>query len=389
MRTTFVTPFTAGPLKDPQRRPTATAPLDANVKPARTDVLLVGFDFGTNTSCLKACNPGSTDLLVNETIPTVVGYASEGIVENLLPGNARVLYGQAALKNRLYLRLVPPLADGVVDDLAAAQDFAAHLKQVVNAPAGSEVRAVVGLPANSDRTAQENLCLAVQGLFDRIILIPEPFLAALGYRDETKLSDPAYIDPVRNSLIVDIGAGTSDLCLVQGYYPTPEDQMCLAFAGDKVDMLLDEAIRKAYPDVQLSLVKVREIKEQYSYVGKLDGPVNVNVVIGGKMRKLDLGEPIGRACDQLLQRVVEGVKTMIGRVSADSVAEMMQNILITGGGSRIRNFDSEVQRLLVEDGYEKPRVTAVGEHYKEYVARGALVAARQARENQWQRLTRA
>ena len=52
--------------------------------------------------------------------------------------------------------------------------------------------------------------------FDGILLIPEPFLAALGMRDEGKLNDPDYKDPVSNSLFIDIGAGTTDFCIVQG-----------------------------------------------------------------------------------------------------------------------------------------------------------------------------
>ena len=45
------------------------------------------------------------------------------------------------------------------------------------------------------------------------------FLAALGMRDESRLGDPDYCDPVSNSLFVDIGAGTTDFCIVQGYLP--------------------------------------------------------------------------------------------------------------------------------------------------------------------------
>ena len=48
--------------------------------------------------------------------------------------------------------------------------------------------------------------------------------------------------------------------------------------------------------------------------------------------------------------------------------------------------DAELQRLLTEEGFENPRVKLVGERYKEFVARGALKAARQARENQWQQV---
>jgi len=387
MRTTFVTPLTAETAKEMQSRKAAPlAPGEAAPKPPRGESLLAGLDFGTNTSCLKAVYIGTNELVVNEIIPTVIGYVKEGIVENLWQGNAKVLYGQQAMNNRLYLRLVSPLVEGVVDDLPAAQDFARHLRGLINAPPGTEVRAVVSLPANADRAARESMCQALAGLFDKVILIPEPFLAALGYRDESRLSDPAYLDPVRNSLIVDSGAGTTSACLVQGYFPTAEDQLSIPFAGDKVDQLLAEAIRKNYPDVNLSKVKVREIKEQHAYVGKLENPVIVNLVIGGKLRKLDLGEAIGKACEQLLQRILQAVKSLIAQASTDSVAELMQNIILTGGSSRIRRLDSELQRLLTEDGYEKPRVQTVGENYKELVAKGALVAGRQAKENQWQSL---
>lgn len=386
MRTTFVTPFTSETARDLQRKAAPTPLPEPVTRPVKSDMLIAGFDFGTNTSCIKASYAGSTELVVNETIPSVVGYASEGIVENLLPGNVRVLYGQAALKNKLYLRLVSPLTDGVVEDMAAAQDFARYIRTIINPPQGAEVRAVVGIPANADRQARENLCAALVGLFDRIILIPEPFLAALGYRDEGRLSDPSYIDPVRNSLIVDIGAGTSDLCLVQGYFPTAEDQVSIPFAGDKVDASLAESLRKAYPDVTLSQIKIREIKEQNSYVGKVEAPISVNLVVGGKMRKLEAGEAVGKACETLLQRIAEAVKSVIARASTDSVGELLQNILLTGGGSRIRHIDTELQRLLVEDGFEKPRVQIVGENYKEFVCKGALVAARQAKEHQWQKL---
>jgi rod shape-determining protein MreB len=388
MRTTFVAPLTAETAKEIQRKAAQQTGHEPGAKPARTDLLLVGFDFGTNTSCLMAAYAGSADLVVNETIPTVVGYAKEGIVENLLPDNAKVLFGEMAMKHRMHVRLVAPLADGVVEDLAGARDFTWHLRRLINAPQGVEVRAVIGIPATASRAERETLSQAVLGLFHKVLLIPEPFLAALGHRDESRLADPAYPDPIRNALFVDIGAGTTSACLVQGYFPTGEDQLSIAFAGDKVDVLLSEAIDRSYPDMGLSLIRVRQIKEQYSYVGKPDNPIVVNLVVGGKMRKLDLGEAIGRACEQLLQRVLDAVKTLIAQASTDSVTELMQNIILTGGGSRIRHLDVELQRLLVEEGFEKPRVLVVGERYKELVAKGALVAARQAKENQWQALPR-
>jgi rod shape-determining protein MreB len=174
--------------------------------------------------------------------------------------------------------------------------------------------------------------------------------------------------------------------MVQGYYPTAEDQISFAFAGDKVDALIDAGIRKTYPDVQLSNLKIREIKEKHSYVGKAENPVVVSVIVGGKMRKLDVTAQIGAATEALLMEIYEAVKTLIVRANPDTVAELLENIVLTGGGSRIRNLDKELQRLLTEEGFEAPRVHVVGDGYKEFVAKGALKAARQAKETQWQQI---
>lgn len=359
---------------------------EGNPQSTERATLYVGFDWGTNKSCLKAGYAGNAGFAFEEIVPTVVGYAKEGIVDGLLPGNAQVLFGQQALKHRLHLNLVQPMVDGVVHSLPAARDFARHLRSLLATPTGTEIRAVIGVPANADAAARENVRQCVSGLFDRVLLVPEPFLAALGFRDESRLNDDAYVDPVRNSLFVDIGGGTTDVCLVQGYYPTADDQISLAFAGDRVDALFYDAIRKTYPDCELSPIKVREMKEQYSFVGKAAGPVVATVMVNGKSRKLDITEQLGTACGELLNVILETVKELISRASSDSVGELMQNIVLTGGGSRIRGLDTELQRLLAEEGYEQPVVRVGGDRYKEFVALGALKAARQARENQWQQV---
>ncbi len=354
--------------------------------PKTTSALLVGFDWGTNKSCVYVAKPGTSETAMTAVVPTLVGYANDGIVDGILPDNAKTLYGETAIKFRNHLRVVQPMVDGVIDDLSASRDFAKHLRSLITSEAGVELRAVIGMPANAERSARENLRQAVHGVFDRVILVPEPFLAALGYRDESQLGKDGYVDPVSNSLFVDIGGGTTDVCLVQGYYPTANDQISFAFAGDKVDALIADGIKKTYPDVQLSPHKIREIKEQHSFVGKAETPVIVSVVVGGKMRKLDVTDALAAATESLLHEIFEAVKALIVRANPDTVVDLMQNIILTGGGSRIKNLDKELQRLLAEEGYENPRVQVVGAAYKEYVAKGALKAARQAKESQWQQI---
>jgi rod shape-determining protein MreB len=347
--------------------------------------LLVGLDFGTNKSCIQATHPDSQDILCNHIVPSTVGYAKDGILEGILPGNALRFYGQEAIDHRLHLRLAAPLHEGVIAKAGAAKDFLRHLRSLIGHDQ-AEVRAVIGLPANADAAARENLCRIAGEVFDCIIPIPEPFLAALGMRDESRVAEPGYVDPVRNSLFVDIGAGTTDLCLVQGCYPNPEDQISLRFGGDKVDEMLHEAVCRTYPECDLSATMVRELKERVAFVGAVDEEVTAKVILSGKTKTLTITDQVRTVCESLLDRVFAAVQRLIARTPSDSVAELLGNIVLTGGGSRIRNFAPELQRRLFEEGYDNPKVVLAGEDDAEFVARGALKAARRARESQWQQM---
>jgi len=348
--------------------------------------VLVGFDLGTNTSCVLAGPAGSKDITVSKIIPTLVGYAREGLVDGIIEGNAKILYGEDAQNHRLQLRVVAPLENGIIAHRDAAADFVRRVRAVADPTGNAEVRAVIGVPANAEDSAREDIRACATGVFDRVLLIPEPFLAALGFRDDARLGQAGYVDPVKNSLFIDIGGGTTDVCLVQGYFPTPDDQISFAYAGDKVDQFIEDELQRIYPNNGLSRTTIRQLKEEHSYVGGSRKPIDVKVLIGGKGHTLELGDVIGRACNELLDRVYPALTTLIPRASSDSVAQLLQNIVITGGGSRIKGIDTVLQQRLTADGFESPKVRLAGEDYKRFVAVGALKAARAAREDQWQHL---
>ncbi len=355
-------------------------------RPGDRKRILVGFDLGTNASCVLASAAESKDLTVSKIIPTVVGYAREGLVDGIIANNATTLIGEEALNHRLQLKMIAPLEDGIIAQLDPARDFIHRVRAVIDPAGSAEIRAVIGVPANAGQPAKEDIRNCAAGVFDRVLLIPEPFLAALGFRDEARLGQPTYVDPVTNSLFIDIGGGTSDLCLIQGYFPTTEDQISLAFAGDSVDKLIEDDLQRTYPNNGLSRATIRQIKEEHSYVGPIRKPIDVKVLIGGKSHTLELGETIGRACNRLLDKIYPALTTLIARASSDSVAQLLQNIVITGGGSRIRGLDTVIQQKLTDDGFEAPKVRLAGADYKRFVAVGALKAARSAREDQWQHL---
>jgi len=370
--------------------PEVSAPaqvINSDAAPATAkNTLLVGLDWGTNTSSLMAAPLGSSETTVTEQIPTVVGYVPDHVLDGVIPGDAKRLFGRMALKYKAHLQVVRPLKGGVIADLEAAKLFAQHLRGILGEP--REVRAVIGMPASSDLEARENARNAVAGVFHKVIFVPEPFLAALGFRDESKLNDPKYNDPVLNSLYIDIGAGSSDVCLVQGHYPTVEDQMSMPFAGDAVDQIILDSALASYPDCGLTLPRIREIKEQFSFVQATEAgkPAVATVMVGGKAMKIDLTRAIQAGCEALLDRVYEMTRNLIACANPDTVTELLQNIIVTGGGSLIKGFGPALQARLAAEGFAAPKVTILGENYKVYVAKGALKAARHAKERQWQTL---
>ena len=136
-----------------------SAGANAVLEPVQTrssaEALLVGLDWGTNISSVVTSLRGSTETVTKELIPTVVGYAKDGVLPGVLPDDSKMHFGRMALKHKSNLTLVRPLRGGVIADTEAAADFARHLGSVLKA-GGREVRAVIGMPASSDLASRDN-----------------------------------------------------------------------------------------------------------------------------------------------------------------------------------------------------------------------------------------
>src|SRR6478735_9734227 len=106
--------------------------------------ILVGFDLGTNASCILAGPAEGKDATVSKVIPTIVGYAREGLVDGIIANNATTLIGEDALNHRLQLRMIAPLEDGIIAHAAPAKDFIQRVRAVVDPTGTAEIRAVIG-----------------------------------------------------------------------------------------------------------------------------------------------------------------------------------------------------------------------------------------------------
>lgn len=347
-------------------------------------VLRVGLDLGAHTSVFLAHDGEREVSTAPELTLSVVGYPKEGILPGVIPDGRRFLVGAEALAHKLYLDLVWPLekkSEGV--DPRAAKDFLNALCQRVTARAGCEMWAVVGRPAHASAENLRSIRQAVSGCFSRVLLLPEPFLAAIGMRDETRLADPTYQDPTRNSIVIDIGHATTDFCLVQGFLPGPKEMCSLPFGGNEVDRSICALVARRYPDAVMTPLAAMRLKAIHSFVGEPRERLVLNVPVEGRSCRIDVTDQMRAACEELMGRVVDHVAKLAAQIDPDAVELLMSNVILTGGGSLVRSLPEQVERRLHQMGFETARVRR-SEDPKRPVSRGALRVATTVRDDQWQ-----
>jgi len=333
-------------------------------------VLLAGIDLGTSRSSISASNGQ------RHVVDSFVGWPVDMVARKVMKKS--VVIGREALENRLMLDLHRPLERGLIKegsekDEAAVRELLVHLLGLVGADGdGQKVRAVVGVPAEALRVNKQALRNAMRGLTGSLMIVSEPFAVAYG------------MEALVHTMIIDIGAGTTDFCVMNGRYPTEEDQRTLTNAGDQIDEQLFKSIRDRHPLARFSIHMVREWKERWSFVGEPKERVIVTAPIDGKPTQIDITDELRAACEALVPPIVETMIDLLSRVEPEFQAKVRDNIILSGGGGLIRGLDEKLVQALKEVGGGRVRVVKdpvyVGSD-------GGLAIAGDAPETDWEKLS--
>ena len=273
------------------------------------NVLYVGIDLGTSRSSISASNGQKY------VVDSYVGWPADMVARKIV--KKEVLIGREAVDNRSMLDLHRPLERGLLKegsekDQEAVRQLLIHLLALAGVEqekrTEKQVRAVVGVPAEALRVNKQQLRNALHGLVDGLFIVSEPFAVAYG------------LEALLHALVVDIGAGTTDLCAMHGRYPTEDDQRTLLNAGDWVDDQLFKLIKSRHPDAHFSPYMVREWKEKHSFVGTTKKPVTVQAPVNGKPTDLDITDEIRAACEGLVPPIAE---TMIDLIASSSAGVLV------------------------------------------------------------------
>jgi rod shape-determining protein MreB len=342
--------------------------------PATNELLHVGIDLGTSRSAISASNGERF------VVDSFVGWPADMVARKVLKRS--VLIGHEAVANRTMLDLHRPLERGLLKegsekDVEAVRELLKHLLGLVGVASNGKidtgsVRAVVGVPAAALRTNKQYLRNAMKGIVDSLMIVSEPFAVAYG------------LDALLHTMIIDIGAGTSDFCVMKGRYPTEEDQRTLTIAGDSIDIQLLKLINERYPQANVTIFMVREWKEKASFVGDVADRVLVTAPVKGVPTELDITNEMKAACETLLGPTVETMLDLLSRVEPEFQERVRNNIILSGGGGLIRNLAKSLEDALKEVGGGK--VTYM-EDPVFIGSDGGLALALDAPDGDWEKLS--
>lgn len=332
----------------------------------QSESLYLGIDLGTSRCAVASSNRR------REWVESYVGWPKDFISRKAL--GKSIFFGTEALDHKMSLDLYRPFEHGVIKQGTARDDesvlaLIGHLFELAEPADGEQVHAAVGVPAEALKTNRSAIKDAVSRHAAKLMIVSEPFAVAYG------------LGLLNDAVIVDIGAGTIDVCTMHGTLPGEEDQRTIWTAGDHIDDQLLALLSEQHPDVRFTLETVRQAKEEISFVGESDGEFELEVPVGGKLRGYEITASMKRACESILPAIVETTMELIGRFDSNYQDRLRGNIVLAGGGSQIRNIAPTLEAAFRE--YGRSRVTCV----KDPVfagADGALALAKDSPARYWE-----
>ena len=319
---------------------TAEATAQDGTKPdKRHGVLYLGIDLGTSRTSVSASNG------VRETIASVVGYPKDVVARKLLKKD--VLFGDEAMEKRLSLKFYRPLEHGVLKasdgsdgeaqgNLQAARDLIREAIRRAKPRKDELIYAVVGVPAQASIRNKEAIIEAARESVDSMMLCSEPFSVAYG------------LEMLDDVLVIDIGAGTTDLCRMHGTMPEESDQITNTFAGDHIDKELYQRLREKCKGASFTQQMVKAIKERYSSVADQMEPAITELPVDGKPVQFDVTEEVRAACRSIVAPIVEGLRKLISTFDPEFQHRLKDRVLLAGGGSMIKGLDSAIAKEMRE-----------------------------------------
>jgi rod shape-determining protein MreB len=342
----------------------------------KRETFYVGMDLGTFQTSILASNAK------RGSFHTAVGWPRDHVARAMLGRD--VIFGEDVVQQRLALDVVRPFAKGALKFVATEHDaeqlerhkhaarlLVEHAVSLVAPPTGAAIYGVIGAPSLATSENKHVLIEAARESLDAVVLAAEPFTVAYG------------MDQLTDIVVVDIGAGTIDICPLYGAYPKDEEQVTIPLGGDTVDEHFLQLLHQQFPEAQVTLNMAREIKEKFGFVHDVNESAVIHLPVDGRPQPFDVTEPLKEACGRLVDPIIDGLREVIAKFDPEFQQKILKTVLLAGGGSQLKGLDQ-----LVAKGLEPFGTSSVQRVYdcRFAGASGALKLAMNMPDTYWEEL---
>ncbi|MBB5717332.1 rod shape-determining protein MreB [Stakelama sediminis] len=299
----------------------------------------MAIDLGTVNTLVHVRGRG---IVLNE--PSVVALETESGFQRVraIGADAKLMLG----KTPDNIRTVRPLRDGVIADIDTAEQM---IKYFIDKAHGGKSRLprhpeiVLSVPSGATMVERRAIRQAADKAgASKVHLIEEPMAAAIGAGLPVR-------DPI-GAMVVDIGGGTTEVAVLslEGLaYSTS-----VRVGGDKLDEAIVAHIRRKH-NLMVGESTAERIKmaiggAQLPYDGG-DGEimhVKGRDLVRGMPSEIEVSQrEIVEALSETVGQIVHAVRTALEHTEPELAADLCdQGIVMTGGGSLLRNIDAELSQ---------------------------------------------
>lgn len=291
----------------------------------------IGIDLGTANTLVFIPKKG---VVINE--PSVVAVSRDENTVLAVGNEAREMIGRTPETIVAYR----PLRDGVIADYRVTE---AMLRYFINKASGKmrffRPEVMVSVPAGVTSTERRAVIEATMHAGAKAAyVVKEPVLAAIGAG--IPINEPS------GHMVVDIGGGTSDIAVISlgGIVASTSVKV----AGNKLDQAISDYIKRNY-NLAIGDRTAEEIKIKIGSAVPVDDQ-SLKMEIRG--RDLMSGLPkvveihsaeVTDAIGDELDEIIRAVKAVLHDTPPELAADVMdKGIVMTGGGSLLRNIDELV-----------------------------------------------
>jgi rod shape-determining protein MreB len=292
----------------------------------------IGIDLGTTNVLVYVRGKG---IVLNE--PSVVAYSASDSRVLAVGSKAREMIGRTPGR----ITVTRPMRDGVIADYLITE---AMLRSFIRSVCGrfSIFKPVVMICIPAGVTNVESRAVvdaATQAGAKDAFLIPEPLAAAIGAN--IPISSPS------GNMVVDIGGGTTEAAVIA------LNDIVVArstrVGGNKIDELIATYVRRKY-NLMIGERTAEEIKVQIGSALPLARELEIEIkgmhqVDGLPRTRVITSQEVTEAIGDALAAIVDTVKKVLEQAPPELAADVMdRGIIMTGGGSLLRNLDKLIAR---------------------------------------------